>query len=191
MLVVDIYIDNSFSDENFKRSEFNRIKQDIEDVKIDVILVKNHSFLGQKHLQAGYYMEIFFSNHDVRFIAVNNFMRFRNMINSSRRTYYHIIDITYFINSNLVTRSVYIFRQLHFQRTSPKIHAIFQSTADSSRLTVAQHQVSLISKVYGNSPAFSHYGNSLPVFVFGLRCLYHCTAVLYTSHHIRFDIFLD
>lgn len=71
--MVDIYIDNSFSDENFKRSEFNRIKQDIEDVKIDVILVKNHSFLGQKHLQAGYYMEIFFSNHDVRFIAANNF----------------------------------------------------------------------------------------------------------------------
>lgn len=91
LLVIDIYIDDGFSGTNFERPEFQRMIRDIEDGKIDVVLVKDQSRLGREHLQTGYYMEIFFSNHDVRFIAVNDnvdtdkgdndFMGFRNMIN--------------------------------------------------------------------------------------------------------------
>ena len=91
LIVVDIYIDDGFSGTNFERPEFQRMIRDIEDGKIDVVLVKDQSRLGREHLQTGYYMEIFFSNHDVRFIAVNDnvdtdkgdndFMGFRNMIN--------------------------------------------------------------------------------------------------------------
>lgn len=89
--VVDIYIDDGFSGTNFERPEFQRMIRDIEDGKIDIVLVKDQSRLGREHLQTGYYMEIFFSNHDVRFIVVNDnvdtdkgendFMGFRNMIN--------------------------------------------------------------------------------------------------------------
>ena len=89
--VVDIYIDDGFSGTNFERPAFQRMIQDVEDGKIDVVLVKDQSRLGREHLKTGYYIEIFFAEHNVRFIAVNDnvdtdkgdndFMGFRNMIN--------------------------------------------------------------------------------------------------------------
>ena len=64
---------------------------DIENGLINIVITKDQSRLGREHLQTGYYMEIFFSNHDVRVIAVNDnvdtdkgdndFMGFRNIIN--------------------------------------------------------------------------------------------------------------
>jgi len=39
--VVDIYTDDSYSGTNFDRPDFQRMKRDIEDGKIDIVLVKD------------------------------------------------------------------------------------------------------------------------------------------------------
>lgn len=70
--VCEIYADDGYSGTNFDRPDFRRMIEDIEDGKIDIVLVKDQSRLGREHLQTGYYIEMFFPDNNVRFIAVND-----------------------------------------------------------------------------------------------------------------------
>ena len=76
---------------NFDRPDFCRMINDIERGKVGAVVVKDLSRLGREYLKTGYYTEIFFPEHDVRFIAVNDnvdsdhgeneFAPFKNIIN--------------------------------------------------------------------------------------------------------------
>ena len=85
------YADDGYSGTNFDRPDFQRMKSDIEEGKIGMVIVKDLSRLGREYLQTGYYTEIYFPQHDVRFIAIhdnvdtqlgdNDFAPFKNIIN--------------------------------------------------------------------------------------------------------------
>ncbi len=46
--------------------------QDIENKEIDCVVTKDLSRLGRNYLDCGYYLEIYFPEHQVRYIAVND-----------------------------------------------------------------------------------------------------------------------
>ena len=46
--------------------------QDISDGKINLVLTKDLSRLGRNHIQTSYFIEIFFPDNDIRYIAVND-----------------------------------------------------------------------------------------------------------------------
>ena len=71
-LVVEIYVDDGFSGLNFDRPSFNRMLDDIEAGKIDVVITKDLSRLGRDHLKVGHFTEIYFPMKNVRYIAVND-----------------------------------------------------------------------------------------------------------------------
>lgn len=71
-LVVDIYVDDGFSGLDFDRPSFNRMLDDIEAGKIDVVITKDLSRLGRDHLKVGHFTEIYFPMKNVRYIAVND-----------------------------------------------------------------------------------------------------------------------
>jgi DNA invertase Pin-like site-specific DNA recombinase len=87
----EYYIDDGFTGTNFNRPDFQRMLADIEDSKIDTVIVKDLSRLGREYLQTGYYTEVYFPENDVRFIAINDnvdtengeneFAPFKNIIN--------------------------------------------------------------------------------------------------------------
>jgi len=70
--VYDEYIDDGFSGTTFNRPALNRMFEDIEAGKINVILVKDMSRLGRNNALFMYYVEEVFSNLDIRFIAIND-----------------------------------------------------------------------------------------------------------------------
>lgn len=57
---------------NFDRPSFNRMLDDIEAGKIDVVITKDLSRLGRDHLKVGHFTEIYFPMKNVRYIAVND-----------------------------------------------------------------------------------------------------------------------
>ncbi|OUN34100.1 MULTISPECIES: recombinase family protein [Bacillota] len=71
-LLVDIYIDDGYSGTNFNRPNFQRMLQDIEDKKIDCVLVKDQSRLGRNYIEVGNYTEYYFPKHNVRYIALSD-----------------------------------------------------------------------------------------------------------------------
>ena len=71
-MVVEVYVDDGFSGLNFERPDFNRMLDDIEAGKIDVVMTKDLSGLGRDHLKVGHFTEIYFPMKNVRYIAVND-----------------------------------------------------------------------------------------------------------------------
>ena len=72
LVAVDIYVDDGYTGTNFERPEFKRMLQDIENGKINMVITKDLSRLGRDHVMTGYYVETFFPENDVRYIAVND-----------------------------------------------------------------------------------------------------------------------
>ena len=88
---IQFYIDDGVSGTTFNRAGFQSMIADVEAGKVKRVIVKDMSRLGRDYLQVGLYTEIFFPEHDVHFIAVNDgvdsnqedneFTPFRNIIN--------------------------------------------------------------------------------------------------------------
>lgn len=88
---IQFYIDDGVSGTTFNRVGFQSMIADVETGKVKRVIVKDMSRLGRDYLQVGMYTEIFFPEHDVHFIAVNDgvdsnqedneFTPFRNIIN--------------------------------------------------------------------------------------------------------------
>ena len=64
--------DDGYSGTNFERPSWKKIVAMIEAGQVANLIVKDASRLGREYLQVGYYMEIYFPQKNVRFIAVND-----------------------------------------------------------------------------------------------------------------------
>jgi len=66
------YTDDGWSGGNFERPDWKRLVADIEAGKVGCVLAKDMSRIGRDYLQTGFYTEVFFRQHGVRFIAIAN-----------------------------------------------------------------------------------------------------------------------
>ena len=72
MVLADIYIDDGYTGTNFKRPDFQRMIADIEEGLINCVIVKDLSRFGRDYLETGRYIQRYFPEKKVRFIAVND-----------------------------------------------------------------------------------------------------------------------
>ncbi|MDD3416817.1 MAG: recombinase family protein, partial [Lachnospiraceae bacterium] len=70
--IADYYVDDGFSGTNFDRPDFERLLNDIDKGKINVVLTKDLSRFGRDYIQAGYFIEKVFERKNVRYIAVDD-----------------------------------------------------------------------------------------------------------------------
>ncbi len=68
--VYDTYIDDGWSGTNFDRPSVNRMMQDIEAKKVNMVITKDLSRLGRDYIMTGHYMERYFPEHRVRYISL-------------------------------------------------------------------------------------------------------------------------
>ena len=64
------YVDDGVSGTSFDRPAFNKMIDDIEQGKINMVITKDLSRLGRNYVQSGYYTETYFPEHNVRYIAI-------------------------------------------------------------------------------------------------------------------------
>src|SRR5574344_1428927 len=67
---VDEYVDDGVSGTTFDRKGFNRLIQDIESKKINMVITKDMSRLGRDYINVGYYIENYFPEKSVRYVAI-------------------------------------------------------------------------------------------------------------------------
>ena len=70
--VYDEYVDDGFSGCNFDRPAFKRMIKDIENCNINCVITKDLSRLGRDFIETGRYIERYFPEHNVRYIAKND-----------------------------------------------------------------------------------------------------------------------
>lgn len=68
--VYDVYIDDGYSGTNFDRPDFQRMLDDIEDRKVNMVITKDLSRLGRDYIMTGHYMERYFPEKQVRYISL-------------------------------------------------------------------------------------------------------------------------
>ena len=71
-IIHDFYVDDGYSGLNFDRPDFQRMLNDIDAGKVNMVITKDLSRLGRDYIMTGYYTEIYFSNKNIRYIAVND-----------------------------------------------------------------------------------------------------------------------
>ncbi len=72
LILYDTYIDDGYTGTNFDRPEYKRLIEDIEDKKIDCVIVKDMSRLGRNLAKTSELLTDYFPSKKVRFIAIND-----------------------------------------------------------------------------------------------------------------------
>lgn len=70
--IIDEFIDDGFTGTNFNRPNFKKMMSFIEEEKINCIIVKDLSRFGRDYIGVGEYLEKYFPQNDIRFIAIND-----------------------------------------------------------------------------------------------------------------------
>jgi len=109
--IVKEYVDDGWTGTNFDRPKFKEMIKDIEEGVIDTVITKDLSRLGRERLMVGYYTEMYFPEHNVRYIALldnidtyidsgmNDMAPFKGVINDM-----YVRDISKKIRSSLTER---------------------------------------------------------------------------------------
>lgn len=104
------YVDDGVSGTSFDRPAFNRMISDIEAGKINMVVTKDLSRLGRNYVQSGLYIETYFPEHEVRFVAILD-----------------NIDTAYDTSDNDIAPFKSILNEMYAKDTSKKINSVLQS----------------------------------------------------------------
>ena len=104
------YVDDGISGTSFDRPGFNRMIEDIENGKINMVITKDLSRLGRNYVQSGYYTETYFPEHNVRYIAILD-----------------NIDTAIDSANNDIAPFKSILNEMYAKDTSKKINSVLQS----------------------------------------------------------------
>lgn len=69
-VLYDIYVDDGYTGLNYNRPGFERLIQDIENGKIDIVVTKDLSRLGRDYIKTGYYIENYFPENKIRYVSI-------------------------------------------------------------------------------------------------------------------------
>lgn len=68
--IYDVYIDDGFTGLSFDRPDFRRLRDDIYNENVNMVVVKDLSRLGRDYIEAGRYVTKIFPSLNVRFVSI-------------------------------------------------------------------------------------------------------------------------
>ena len=93
--IAGVYSDDGYSGTNFDRPAFKEMIKDIEDKKINLVITKDLSRLGRNYSKTGYYIDEFFPEKNVRYIAVNDNVDTLKELNSTTSAFMSVVNDIY------------------------------------------------------------------------------------------------
>ncbi len=106
---IEEYIDDGVSGTTFDRPGFRKMLDDIKSKKINMVITKDLSRLGRDYIKTGYYIENYFPENNIRYVAIND-----------------NIDTYIDSNNNDVTPFKAILNDMYAKDISKKIRSVFK-----------------------------------------------------------------
>ena len=105
--LVKEYVDDGFSGTNFERPGFKSLLEDINNKKINCVIVKDLSRFGRDHVMTGYYIETFFPENNIRFISIlESYDSFKNQASNDSSTFIIACNDYYSKQNSIKIRNV-------------------------------------------------------------------------------------
>jgi DNA invertase Pin-like site-specific DNA recombinase len=147
-VVKDEYIDDGVSGTTFERESLKRMLTDIEEGKVSVVLCKDLSRFGRNNALVAYYTEIYFIEHNVRFIAINDgidtslgdneIMPFKSVINE-----FYARDISKKVRSAMKT---HMLNGEHISGSTPYGYKL--NPLDNRKFVVDEEAATVIRRIF-------------------------------------------
>lgn len=97
---IQFFVDDGFSGANFNRPDWQRMIGLVESGQVGILLAKDMSRIGRNYLEVGFYTEVLFPKHNVRFIAVNSGVDSANQQDNDFTPFLNIINEFYVKDSS-------------------------------------------------------------------------------------------
>lgn len=114
-IVAGEYVDDGWSGTNFERPGFRRLLEDVQQKKVDLVLVKDLSRLGRDYIEVGKYTDCVFPYYGCRFVALND------GVDTLRQ------------NDDIAMIFKNVINDIYARDTSKKIRAVRRANAESGK----------------------------------------------------------
>lgn len=157
--LVNEFIDDGYSGTNFERPAFQRMIADIEAGLIDCVITKDLSRLGRNYLDCGLYLEIFFPEHNVRYISINDGVDTLNRTATDVTPFKNILNEMYAADISTKIRSAYRarFASGKFMGTNAP-YGYLKDPNDHNHLIIDENTAPVVRKIF--ELARSGYGTA-------------------------------
>ncbi len=148
-IIADYYIDDGYSGKNFNRPSFQRMKADIEDGKINCVITKDLSRLGRNHIETSIYIEMYFPEHGVRYIALTDGVDTENSTAMDITPFKNLLNDMYIQDISRKIKSAIIARQKQGKFIGTKAPYGYQKDpADHNHLIVDERYAPVVRRIY-------------------------------------------
>jgi len=148
--IINIYIDDGYSGLNFDRPGFKKMIADIENKKIDLVITKDLSRLGRDYIDTGYYIERYFPQKRVRYIALNDGIdTFGNTTNNDMSPFKSVINDMYAKDISKKIRAV-----MDTKRINGKFIGAFapygyvKDSKDKNKLIIDEQSANVVKRIF-------------------------------------------
>ena len=108
LTLIDEYVDDGVSGTTFDRKDFNRMINDIENGKINMVITKDLSRLGRDYIKTGYYIENYFPENQIRYVSIlDGIDTYSETVNNDITPFKAILNDMYAKDISKKIRSVY------------------------------------------------------------------------------------
>ena len=143
------YVDDGYSGTNFQRPSFQNMIKDIENGLINCVITKDLSRLGRNYLDCGLYLEVFFPEHNVRYIAVNDGVDTLNKSAMDITPFRNILNEMYAADISVKIKSAYRarFQQGKFMATYAP-YGYVKDPADHNHLLIDDRVAHVVREIF-------------------------------------------
>lgn len=148
-IIADYYIDDGYSGKNFERPSFKRLIGDIEDGKINCVITKDLSRLGRNLIDSSLYIEVFFPENGVRYIALTDGVDTDNNSSLDMTPFKNLMNDMYVRDISRKVKSAILTRQKQGKFIGPKAsYGYLKDPADHNHLIIDERYAPIVRRIY-------------------------------------------
>jgi len=143
------FTDDGVSGTTFERKGFRAMITEIESGNVGAVICKDMSRIGRDYLQTGFYTEVFFRQHGVRFIAVSNGIDSKNGESNEFAPFLNIMAEWYARDASRKQKATYQSKGHNGKRTTNGIiYGYLKDPNDKTKWVIDPEAAGVVKRIF-------------------------------------------